>query len=422
MTTTRPSWAFDDSPIDDPLGYGERAVRFFDALRHPLSMDPERRFGLHPFWERVVRRIYGPRHPDGRRIVRTVFIMIPRGARKTTTIGAGLGLLHSIGHERVPTGQVFLAAGAADQAELAFDEAVNMVRATPALKKVKVRGDYLEHPVDRSRLTVLSSEGDLAQGTTPAAIFLDELHIWKNRKLWRAMKTGMVKATGALLVITTTAGRGQSGLAWDEYQYARRVALGEIKNPAYLPVILEPPPDADWRDERVWHAVNPGLADGFPIIEEMRQAATEAAEKPGELDDFRQYNLNFWLDSAVSPFVDMAVYDQGNQTVDLTELKGRPCWMAVDLSSNTDLTVIVAAWPDDADGYVLAAWFFCPAMNLRERQDRTGAPYLDWQKAGLITATLGNVVDFGPLRRSSANYVRSSTSVRSPLTRRWLAR
>jgi hypothetical protein len=72
MTTTRPLWAFDDSPIDDPLGCGERAVRFFDALRHPLSMTPERRFGIHPFWARVVRRIYGPRHADGRRIVRTV--------------------------------------------------------------------------------------------------------------------------------------------------------------------------------------------------------------------------------------------------------------------------------------------------------------------------------------------------------------
>ncbi len=396
MTTTRPYWAFDGSPIDDPLGCGERAVRFFAALRHPLSMNPERRFGLHPFWERVVRRIYGPRHPDGRRIVRTVFIMIPRGARKTTTIGAGLGLFHAIGHERVPTGQVFLAAGAADQAEVAFDEAVNITRATPALKKVKIRGDYIEHPEDRSRLTVLSSEGDLAHGKTPAAVFLDELHIWKNRKLWRALKTGMVKAAGSLLVITTTAGRGQSGLAWDEYQYARRVALGEIDNPAYLPIILEPPPNADWRDEHVWHMVNPGLADGFPVIEEMRQAATEAAEKPGELDDFRQYNLNMWIDSAVSPFVETSVYDEGGkQPVDLEALKDRPCWLAVDLSSNTDLTVIVAAWPDDADGYDVASWFFCPKMNLRERQDRTGAPYLAWEKDGLVAATPGNVVDFG---------------------------
>lgn len=394
-TTTRPHWAFDSSPIDDPLGHGERAVRFYGALRHPLSPHPDKRFGLHPFWERVVRRIYGPRHPDGRRIVRTVFIMIPRGARKTATIGGGLGLLHAIGHERVPAGQVFLAAGAEDQAEIAFDEAVGMVRATPALRKlVKVRGEYLGHPDDLSTLALLSSEGDIAHGTTPAAVFLDELHVWKNRRLWRALKTGMVKAPGTLLVITTTAGRGQSGLAWEEYQYARRVALGEVDNPSYLPIILEPPTDADWRDERIWHLVNPGLADGFPVLDEMCQAAAEAAEKPGELEDFKQYNLNFWTDAAVSPFVEMAIYDEGAGAIDLDELAGEPCWLGVDLSSNTDLTVIVAAWQDGKGGYIVHPWFFCPTMNLRERQEKTGAPYVKWAKDGLITATEGNVIDF----------------------------
>ena len=29
--STYPAWLFDNSPIDDPLGYGERAVRFLRA-------------------------------------------------------------------------------------------------------------------------------------------------------------------------------------------------------------------------------------------------------------------------------------------------------------------------------------------------------------------------------------------------------
>lgn len=402
MTTTRPHWAFDDSPIPDPLGHGERAVRFFDALRHPLSVQSERRFGLSPFWERVIRRIYGPRHADGRRLVRTVFLMIPRGARKTATIGGGLGLLHSIGHERVPSGQVILAAGAEDQAEIAFDEAVQIVRSTPGLAKVKVRADYLEHPTAHSRLRVLSAEGDVAHGTTPSALFLDELHIWKNRKLWRALKTGMIKTPGTLLCITTTAGRGQTGLAWEEYQYAARVARGEVDNPSYLPIILEPPsPDANWLDEDLWHLVNPGLAEGFPVLEEMRAAAAEAKEKPSEADEFKQYNLNFWLDSSASPFVPMAVYDEGAATVDLDRLTSLPCWLAVDLSSNTDLSVICACWRD-GERYIVWAWFFCPADNLLERQDRTGAPYLEWAKPvtegeQIVTATPGNVIDYGAI-------------------------
>jgi phage terminase large subunit-like protein len=394
--TTYPHWVFDDSPIDDPFGYGERAVRFFDALKHPLSSHDDRRFGLPRFWERIIRRIYGPRNPDGTRIVRQVFIMIPRGARKTTTIGGGLGLLHSIGHEKVTEGQVFLGAASEDQAELAYDEAVSMIRATPALRdRVKVRGNYIEHPEARSRLVVLSGAGDVAMGTTPSAIFLDELHVFPNRKLWKALKTGMRKRVAPLLVVTTTAGRGQTGLGWDEYQYARRVSLGEIDNPRYLPVIFEPPPNAKWDDEKIWHMVNPGLAEGFPVLEEMRQDALEAKDRPGELEDFKTYALNMWSDAATSPFVDMGeVYPRGAEPIDLEKLKGLPCWLAVDLSSRIDLSVIVAAWRTDDDGYVVLPFFFCPTANLREREERTGAPYTAWEKAGLITATPGNSIDY----------------------------
>jgi phage terminase large subunit-like protein len=56
--------------------------------------------------------------------------------------------------------------------------------------------------------------------------------------------------------------RGHDNLAYEEYQYARRVASGEIHNPAYLPIIFEPPKKFDWRDEKIWHRVNPGLAHG----------------------------------------------------------------------------------------------------------------------------------------------------------------
>lgn len=395
MMTTTPAWVFDDSPIDDPLGYGERAVQFFAALNHPLSNNDGRKFGLPRFWERIIRRIYGPRHPDGRRIVRSVFIMIPRGARKTTTIGGGLGLLHAIGHERVPSGQVLLGAGSEDQAELAFGEAVAMVRATPGLaSRVKIRGAYLEHPTAHSVLQVLSAEGDTAHGTTPAAVFLDELHVFKNRKLWRALKTGMLKSSNSLLCITTTAGRGQTGLAWEEYQFARRVALGEIDMPHYLPIIFEPPSaDADWRDEALWHAVNPGLAEGFPVLQEMRAAALEAAEKPSEADDFKQYNLNYWLDSSASPFVSMDVYDEGKAEFDLEAMESFPCWLGVDLSSSVDLTAVVACWRDGGT-YHVHPFFFCPQDNLQQREDLSQAPYRKWAEDRLITATPGNVVDF----------------------------
>jgi phage terminase large subunit-like protein len=90
----------------------------------------------------------------------------------------------------------------------------------------------------------------------------------------------------------------------------------------------------------------------------------------------------------------MDVYDEGAAPVDLGALKDEPCWLAADLSSNGDLTAVVAAWRDGEDGYFVFPWFFCPADNLRGRADRDGVPYPRWADAGLIEPTIENVVDF----------------------------
>lgn len=397
MTTKiHPTWAFDTSPIDDPHGRGERAVKFFRALAHPRSVAPARKFILPEFWERIIRRVYGPSDEFGNRLVRTVYIQIPRGARKTT-IGAGFGLLHSFGHEKVPGGSCILSAGAEDQAQLAFDEANGFIQATKALRdaaKVTESELLIEHPKSGSELRAIPAEGDVQHGKTPYFVLVDELHVWKNRRLWKALKTGLLKVPNTLLVIITTAGRGQDNLAHDEYRYAKRIASGDIVNPSYLPIIFEPPANYDWRDEAIWHFVNPGLKLGFPDLIGMRQAAIEAADKPADQDDFRQYNLNEWLDHSEAPFVDMSVYDEGAEQVDLEALKHQPCWLAVDLSSNSDLTAIVAAWRDGDDGYIVHPWFFCPKDNLQRRADRDGVPYPLWASQGHIIPTPGNVVDF----------------------------
>jgi len=396
VTTVHPTWASDDSPIADPDGRGERAARFCRALKHPKSRAPNRAFDLAPFWNRIVRRIYGPSDESGNRLVRTVYIQIPRGARKTT-VGAALGLLHSFGPERMPGGVCILSAGSEDQAQLAFDEANSFIAATSPLSKAAhvVESELeLTHIASGSILRAIAADGDVQHGKTPYFVLIDELHVWKNRRLWKALKTGLLKIPNTLLVIITTAGRGHDNLAYEEYQYARKVAKGDITNESYLPIIFEPPAKFDWRDEKLWYAVNPGLKYGFPDLTGMRQAAIEAQDKPGDREDFRQYNLNEWLDHSTSPFVDMAVYDEGARPVDLNALANQPCWLAVDLSSNHDLTAIVAAWRDGDDGYFVHAWFFCPKDNLRRRADLDGVPYVQWAADDFITPTPGNVVDF----------------------------
>jgi phage terminase large subunit-like protein len=107
-----PAWLTDGSEIPDPMGYGERAVAWLRKLKHPKSPG---RAPLDDWQERIVRAIYGPRHPDGSRIVRRVVLLLPRGNRKTS-LCAALTLLHLLGPERLPGGLTISAASAHEQA------------------------------------------------------------------------------------------------------------------------------------------------------------------------------------------------------------------------------------------------------------------------------------------------------------------
>jgi len=75
--------------IADPFGYGQRAVDYLRSLKHPKSRLKGARFELDPWQEKIVRQIYGPCDDKGRRVVRQVALLIPRGNRKTS-LGAAL--------------------------------------------------------------------------------------------------------------------------------------------------------------------------------------------------------------------------------------------------------------------------------------------------------------------------------------------
>lgn len=399
-TSSHPAWIFDDTPIPDPHGKGERAVRFIRALRHPKSGLPGRAFQLDRWQERVIRKVYGDTHPDGTRKIKTVFALIPRGNRKTT-LGAALAMLH-LGPERIPRSQVMSAAVDRDQARIAFEEMTGIIEAHPRLEEAF----QVQTASDKSRIThrksgafyrAMSADAATAHGRTPVFALVDELHVWKKRELWDAIKTGLVKTPGSLLVVTTTAGIGQENLAHDMYAYARKVATGEIVDEAFLPILFEASADEDWRDEAVWHRVNPGLSatPPYPDIDGMRQMVREAEHRPADREMFRQLHLNVWLDGAANPEWDLSIWDQNAGPVDLSAYTGKRAWLGVDLSRQTDLTAVAACIELGEGRYALHVQCFAPQEGIRRRADVDHAPYPLWAEGGLITPCPGDLVDFG---------------------------
>jgi len=78
-------------------------------------------------------------------------------------------------------------------------------------------------------------------------------------------------------------------------------------------------------------------------------------------------------------------------------LKGRRCYIGMDLSSTKDLSALAAVFPDDDCFDVLPA-FFVPKESIKERSVRDRVPYADWARQGYLIETPGAVVDYEYIR------------------------
>lgn len=391
-----PAWLFDDSVIPDPRGEAAKALGFLGILRHPKSRAADHALTFDPWQRRIIEKIYGPCHVDGRRICRVVFLQVGRGNRKTS-LGAALELLHVFGPQRIPFGQALIAAADRKQARIAFNEATAIIASTPRLKAAARVQDFksrVEHPKSGAAFEAISADAATQFGRTPSFALVDELWAHKKAALWHAIRTGLAKVSGSLLVIATTAGAGTETPDYPIYQYAKKVAAGEIDDVSFLPIIFEAPTGCDWQDETIWHAVNPGLRHGYPDLDSLRPLAREARERPADRAAFLQFHLGIRQEHSTAPFVDMPVYDEGSAPIDVETLRGRKCFLAGDMSSTTDLTAVVAAFPDEDGGVTVLPWFFVPKENLRGRAVRDGVPYVRWAEQGLICATPGNAIDY----------------------------
>lgn len=406
-----PDWVYDTSPIPDPLGFGQRAVDFLRSLRHIKSTAPGRAFTLYPWQERIIRAIYGPRDADGNRIVRWVFFYIPRGNRKTT-LSAALALLHLFGPEKVAGGEIVFAAGDKRQASIAFKEAREIVsldrRLVKATKIINQRNAAREIesliPGYESKLEVVSSDGSRQNGTTPSFVLCDEIHAWKEAagaEMWEVLESGISKGSNGLIVTATTAGRGATGFAADQYAYARSVATGEVLDPSCLPIMFEIQEGDDWTDEQVWHRCNPGLADGFQDIVSLRNKAKRAQNMPAAAYGFQQYHLNKWQGNSRDPLFDLAVYDarcfppelDKNGKPDESDLEQFPAYIGVDLSQTGDLSSVSIAFRHNDGQITLRNRCLVPAADLKAKGDKDRAPYQEWHDQGLIDLCPAGIID-----------------------------
>lgn len=384
------------------------AIDFFSFLRHSKGEWRGQEFVLAPWQEFIVWCLFGWRRAGGIRRFRSAYVEVARkNGKSTLCAGIGLYLFFADGE---PGAEVYCAATKKDQARIVFQEAERMRAASPGLAKriVKFR-DNMNVPATASKFEPLGSDEDTLDGLNIHAAIVDELHAHKTRALLDVLDTATGARRQPVVFKITTAGSDRETVCWKEHEYAMKVlegiASGDDAEATFAFIACLDDGD-DWKDEENWPKANPNLNVSVKI-DDLRRKANKAKSEPSSLNAFLRLHLNVWTNQEIAAIrvedwnacvgFSFAGKDAKALRTEIEKkLAGRPCYIAVDLSSTEDITVSLKLFPPEEEGqpYVALPDFWLPEDNLQKKIEEWRVPYDVWLREGFIRATEGNVVDY----------------------------
>lgn len=381
----------------------ERVLRFFLLLRQTVGRWSGQRFVLLDWQVRwIIAPVFGYMRPDGLRLIRTVWIEVPRKNGKST-LCSGLGL-YLLMADREAGAQVYAAAGDRAQAGNVFSPsrqmALGSTAISAALGKKGVQKSLIEYEKTGSIYRVLSADGARQHGLNVHGAVIDEVHVHKTPDLVDALETGVGARTQPVVFFITTADEGTDGSIYaTKREYAEGVAAGSIQDPTFYTVVFAANTQAEgfdpFSDETLRHA-NPGY--GVTVLADyLRSKADEARQSPAQLNRYLRLHLNVRT-KQTTRWLTLERWDACGQLIDDDEWRGVQVNGGLDLSTTTDFTAYVMLGRNTSGGDMVRALFWLPEERLEELERRCGVPLARWAAEGWIHLTEGNVVDYRKVR------------------------
>jgi phage terminase large subunit-like protein len=407
---------------DAPQGPPEPArepIAFINSLTHTKGAFARQTFNLRPWQVRIVRQLFKKRK-DGLRQYRSALLMLPRKNGKTE-LAAAIALYGLLADGETGA-EVYSAAADRDQASLVFGVAAQMVRNDPELNDacyITESQKKITHVASGSVYRAISAEAHRAHGFSASVVVYDELHAAPDRRLFDVLATSQGGRTQPIFLAISTAGYDRHSILWELYAHATKVRENPALDPTFLPIIYEAPLGADWTSEKVWRKANPALGD-FRSLEEMRILAARAKEIPAQENTFRRLYLNQWTEQA-SRWLSLTAWDACLAPIARAALRGRRCYVGMDLSATEDLTALVAVFPDGAGGFDVLPHFFVPGDKIPDRVRRDRVPYDAWARDGYLTTIPGPTIGDYEAVRAQIDAWRAEFDVEMVATDPWNA-
>lgn len=351
-------------------------------------------FELEPWQQFIIANIFGFIRVDtGNRKYRTVYIEVPRKSGKSSfaSIIVNWFLICEKGQQ-----DIFTAAVSRDQARIVFDAARQMASLSPVLKKrVKIFQHHIVEPKTNSTLRPLAAKARTIEGTNPSLAIVDEYHLHPDNSVYSSLALGMGSRPEALLIAITTAGTDTLSACMEQHQHVKRILEGTVEDPSYFGLIYSLDEETEYKDESTWIKANPNL--GISVFaDELRSQVTRAENLNSTRTEMLTKRFNIWCQGD-QQWIKPDVWKECKHFT-LEQMKGKPCYIGLDLSSSKDITAIGIVFPT-AEGIKVSGRYYIPEEVMNNPDNKNAAFYRGWVNKGYLIATPGNLVDYDYIKR-----------------------
>lgn len=227
---------------------------------------------------------------SGRRLIREVFILIPKKNIKST-FSAGVMMTALIRNWRA-SGQHIILAPTVEIAKNSFDPSRDMVRQDGDLGDLLHVQEHIKtitHRGNSGELKVVAADSNTVGGKKAGWVLVDEVWLLgmvpNAENMMREATGGLAsRPEGVVIYLTTQSDEPPAGLFKQKLEYARGVRDGKINDPAFLPIIYEFPQEMidakEHMDPANFHLVNPNI--GYSVDREFLEREFRKAQNDGE--------------------------------------------------------------------------------------------------------------------------------------------
>lgn len=371
-----------------------RVCRFIEKLPHIKGKWAKAggRIELQPWQVFILTTAFGwVSRETGLRRFKTAYLEMPRkNGKSSMSSGVGIYCCCADGEEG---GEIYSAATTRDQAKIVWQDAWHMVERSPGLKAafgVSTTAHAISQVRTASRFQALSAEGNSLDGLNIHCAIVDELHAHRTRKVFDVLETATGARSQPLLWLITTAGSDRSGICYEQRTYLTKILDGVVKDETYFGVIYTIDDGDDWSDPKVWAKANPNYGISvFP--DDIARLCAKALKMPSAQNNFLTKRLSVWVnaDSAYFNMVELAKC--ADPKLEAEDFRGEPCWIGIDLASRRDIAPRMQLFRREGHFYCFGRYFL-PETEIEESKN---SQYTGWAREGWITATPGNITDYG---------------------------